>query len=121
MKFEYKESEFEPLPVGGYQAIYQGAEEFDGDKKYGDCVRLKFLVVGGDHDGQETDVLCAKKLTSKSKLTKFVIGLKGSGLKPGDVVDLDDFKGTNCMINVGPKEKGDGTTINSVVKMHQSS
>ncbi len=116
MELEYKESEFEALPVGAYSAIYQGCEDFDGDAQFGPAVRLKFVCVGGDVDGRETDVLASKRLTSKSKLAKFVTALAGRPLTRGEKVDLDSFKGVNVLIVVTPKEKGEGTTITSIVK-----
>ena len=116
MKLEFTESEFEPLPVGAYSAIYQGAEDFDGESKYGPAVRLKFLIVGGEQDGQETDCLCTKRLTTKSKLTKFVAALKGGPLEKGETVDLDEFKGANVLLVVADRSEGEGTTITSIVR-----
>lgn len=116
MELEYKESEFEPLPVGAYNAIYEGAEDFAGDGQYGPSVRLKFVVVGGELDGKPTDVLCSKKLTSKSKLARFITAIKGSPLVKGERVDLDGLRGANVLIVVGPREKGEGTVITSIVK-----
>jgi len=105
LQFEYVE--FDVVPPGKYSAVFQGAEDWDDNgNDYGPAVRLNFLVMNGDHDGKMVTAICSKKLTRASKLTKFVSAMNGGPFRPGDIVRLDDYLGTNGSIVVEATQNG---------------
>lgn len=104
------------LPVGVYAAEFVGAEPYNENAdKYGPGVSLKFRVIGGQHDAQEVSRICGAKLSQKSALAKFAVGLKGGPIEAGERINFDNFKGARGSIIVQPTESG-GTRIEAFMR-----
>jgi hypothetical protein len=46
------------LPVGTYRVTLLGVKQTPPHPKFGRCCRLKFKVVGGEHDGEVATCIC---------------------------------------------------------------
>ena len=101
------------LPVGPYAAEFAEAEAFEND--YGAAVRLTFVVLSGDHEGEPGTRIVSQKLSPKSNLHKFVKALKGAAVEPGERIDLESFYGTRGTIVVEETDSG-GTRVGSFLK-----
>ena len=104
------------LPVGVYAAEFLSAEPYDQNSdKYGPGVSLKFRVIGGQHDAQEVSRICGAKLSQKSALAKFAVGLKGAQIEAGERINFDHFKGVRGSIVIQQTESG-GTRIEAFMR-----
>jgi hypothetical protein len=104
------------LPVGVYACEFIGAEAYNENvEKFGPGVSLKFRVLGGQFDGQEVSRICGAKLSQKSALAKFCVGLKGGPIEAGERVNFDNFKGTRGSVIVQQTENG-GTRIETFLR-----
>jgi hypothetical protein len=116
MELEYTESQFEPLPVGAFEAIYQGAEDFAGDGQYGPSIRLKFVIVGGEVRRTRDGRLVFEATHNQEQVDEVHHGADGTSAHQGGEDRFGFDQGDELLLVTAPKEKGDGTAIVSIVK-----
>lgn len=95
------------VPAGTYAARFAGIEPYlENQEKYGPGVSLKFVVIGGDHDGAEASRICSQKLSPKSALAKLAVAIKGAPIAPGESFSFDQYVGVLGTIVVEETDSG---------------
>jgi hypothetical protein len=93
------------IPGGLYTAKYLGSEETT--TQLGEALKLKFQIVGGDHDGKEVSRLVNPGATSpKSNVAKFFAALASLSAERGVEIDDADYRG--CVYQVLIEEADSG-------------
>ena len=101
------------VPAGQYTAAFDAIEETN-HPEYGEGLIWKFLIHGGQYDGQIAQRVTGPQPTPKNACGKMVKGVTGSLPTAGNEVDLDKFIGTKFSILVEDAENG-GTRIAAVI------
>ena len=111
-----------PLDAGTYPATVVSVEEAEGKPEFGGAQVKFFIEPAGavDDDGRPL-VLWAwasKKLTTKSKLWRWVTAITGSPPKVGKVFRIEDLLvGKPCRVQVGEEKLADGSTRKKVTDL----
>ena len=100
------------VPIGMYKATFAGVEETPPHPEYGKGVKFSFKVVGGEHDGEETSVICGveKPASPKNRLGRVLGGLTGTPVQPGQTVSVEQQVGKTFLIQVELTSAGNGST-----------
>jgi hypothetical protein len=103
-----------------YPARYEDAVTSPG--KFGDTVRLNFVVLGGELEdgesakGAKASTFTGSELTPNSKLMNLLRGLAGDdGFEIGDEVDLTAWYGQKFDVFVENKKGSDNTVRSNIV------
>jgi hypothetical protein len=103
------------LPAGSYLVEFSRCEPYtENVDKYGEAVRLVWIVADGDHKGEEGYAVCSAKLTPKSKLTKFATALKAGPISAGEEFDFANHVGAKGIIVVEETENGASKVVSCV-------
>src|SRR5665213_1893050 len=78
----------EPAPEGIHEGEFLGLEKMPKNEDYGEGMRFKFVVRGGQHDGKPTGNIGAAKPTANNSTGRLIKGLLGKDFKAGDKIDL---------------------------------
>lgn len=100
-----KSGDFEHVPLGAYNCIFEGVEDFatpDG----GDTLRWKFTVTIGEHQGKEIDALSDCKVSNKNKTGRFMSGLAGKQPVVGESFTPAEYIGKSYSVIVGNNKNG---------------
>ena len=102
------------IPVGSYQAEFIGGEPYrENVEKYGEGVLLKWRVVDGIHNGEETSRITSRKLSPKSALGKLAVAMKGEPIARGEDFDVNEYVGTRGCVLV---EETDGHGLEPFIR-----
>ena len=93
----------EQPPEGSHPATFVDIEEGDGE--YGSYWRW-FFEVDVDGDTVGFVALSSAKLGSRSKGGRWLKGFRGGPGEPGELVDFDDLRGTECVITIEENDEG---------------
>lgn len=96
------------VPVGQYNAIFNGAEPRAADDKlgYGPGMLWKFIVEGTAYDGQEVGRITGDSPTGKNACGKFVKAIAGALPQVGVEIDINKFVGQRYSILVEETQSG---------------
>jgi len=107
-KLSYDESNYEPMDIGSYEAVFTHYEE--DEMEHGPVYKLYFEITNDEeYQGKELSRLVSQKFNPKSNLFQTVQGLLGRPIRPGEVIDLDELIGRPCVLNIGHNVKERGT------------
>ena len=112
-----------PLDAGVYAAKVSGVEEADGGQ-FGDQVKLLLTTDEPDADGQPIELWAwaSRKLTTRSKLWRWVTALTGSPPQLGRVFTIEDLLiGKPCRVQITEETLDDGTVRKKVSDILASS
>ena len=93
----------EQPPPGSHPATFVDIEEGEGE--YGPYWRW-FFEVDVEGDTIEFVALSSAKLGSRSKGGRWLKGLRGGPSEPGELVDFDDLRGTECEVVIEENDEG---------------
>ena len=96
----------EPAPEGIHEGEFLGCEKMPKNEDYGEGVRFKFVVRGGEHDGKMTSNIGTAKPTASNISGRLIKGLLGAEPKPGDKLNLNDYIGKRYTLVVSKNQKG---------------
>ena len=105
-----------PLEAGVYAAKVSGVEEADGGQ-FGDQVKLLLTTDEPDADGQPIELWAwaSRKLTTRSKLWRWVTALTGSPPQLGRVFTIEDLLiDKPCRVQISEETLDDGTSRRKV-------
>ena len=111
------------VPPGAYSVEFVKLENFESEENsndYGPAVILRFKVLSGDYEGEETTRICSKKMNPRTELGKFARAITGSQGKVGQSFRWEDFYGQAFQALVEETPSGRGTRVGSVVKAADS-
>ncbi len=95
----------EPVPLGLHRAKFVGLEHLPATEKdgtrYGEAVRLKFEVVGGEHAGKVASNIGPTKPTPQNT-TGRILASMGLDVGPGKKVNLRECIGREYNVAVQP-------------------
>lgn len=97
---------YELLDPGRYPATI--GEITDEEGNFGLQFKLRFDLAG-EHEGQSLHAWCSQKLSQKSKLYQWVVGITGRAPQPGESFDIDSLLGRKVIINISVETKKDGS------------
>jgi len=107
-KLSYDESNYEPMDIGSYEAVFTRYEE--DEMEFGPVYKLYFEITNDkEYEGKELSRLVSQKFNPKSNLFQTVQGLLGRPIRPGEEIDLDELIGRPCVLNIGHNVKERGT------------
>lgn len=107
---------YEPHEEGRpYHGTLKAIEEADGD--YGE--QFKWVFELDEDEGREQYAWCSRKLTPRSKLTRWVKALSGRmpNFDDDEEINLDDFVGRRVAVEFEHDFLNDGTVRDRVAKV----
>ena len=116
MKFTVQESG-QGVPVGLYQAVFEGIEDVpeNVEKGYKSGFKFKFKVLDKEHEGAiASRILGGTRPTTKNGLGKFLAEMTGVPLANGVDYDVEPCLGKPFTIVVKAGESG-GTRVDTVI------
>ena len=116
--FTFQSNTFDCVPEGNYQAEYVGNEEITSKfSEDGKAIAWRFKVVDGPNTGKVVSLVSGRTPTAKNKCGKTISSLIGKTPNVGDSVTIKDFIGKRYLVVVKKNDNGDGTKIDTVVKL----
>ena len=103
------------VPAGQYTATFSAIEK-SKHVEYGEGLIWKFVIHGGQYDGQTAQRMTGPHPTLKNGCGKMLKGITGSVPSIGNEVELDMFIGSKFLILVEDADTG-GTRIATVLPL----
>lgn len=116
--FTFQASTFDAVSEGRYNAEYIGNEEIVSKfEKDGKAVAWRWKIVDGPNAGKVVTRVSGKTPTPKNGCGRILIALLGKTPTTGENVSVKDCIGKRYLVVVVKNESGEGTKVDTVVKM----
>lgn len=103
------------VPAGQYTALFNGVEQ-TSHPEYGEGLIWRFVVSGGQFDGQIAQRVTGPQPKPQNSCGKLLRGVVGSLPSVGNEVDLEQFINVKYSILVEEATNG-GTRVGSVIPL----
>jgi hypothetical protein len=109
MTLKMKAQEHEPPEPGIYRAKLGDLQESEG--QFGPFVKWFYELLEEGYEGQTIrgQSSIPEAFTAATKTWQWAQALLGRPIRPGEVIDLEDLIGNECMLTLGHKETERGT------------